>query len=140
MNFSIDACVWLLIVVFLAVSTLSFLQLQNTESEFDAQREVFFISEMLVSTPGIPENWNSAAVEQVGLLEKYHGYYKKCYLDREKIENLMQMDYAKLLSLLKVENIKIKFQDLEIGVSKQKAKITRYCNCDGEPCELEIET
>ena len=101
--------------------------------------KVFFISEMLVSTPGIPSNWEVWNVNQVGLLKKYNGYYKKCYLDNGKIEQLVQMNYDKLTKMLGVENIRITVGGKTIGHSKNKAKIRRYCSCEGEECVVEVE-
>jgi len=139
MNFSIDSVVWVFIILFLIIFTLQVVDEKAIQNNFNVEKKVFFISEMLVSTPGVPENWNVFNVKQVGLTKKYNEYYKKCYLDSNKINELMQLDYEYLIELLDVENIKIKFQDKEIGYSKQKAKITRYCNCEGVQCELQIE-
>jgi hypothetical protein len=139
MNFSIDSTVWVFIILFLIVFTLQVVDEKAIQNNFNIEKKVFFISEMLVSTPGVPENWDVFNVKQVGLTKKDNEYYKKCHLDQNKITNLMQLDYDKLINLLDVENIKIKFQNQEIGHSKQKAKITRYCNCGGVQCELQIE-
>ena len=139
MNFSIDSVVWVFIILFLIMFTIKTAEMKTLENNFLDEKKVFFVSEILVSTPGIPNNWNVFDVKQVGLLKKYNGYYKKCYLDVEKISQLMHLDYNKLIEMLDVENIRIKFQSQEIGYSKNEAKITRYCNCDGVMCELEIE-
>jgi len=129
MNFSIDTSVWIFIIFFLIIFTVKTIDAKAIDNNYLEEKKVFFISEMLVSTHGIPSNWDVWNVEQVGLLEKYNGYYKKCYINIGKIDQLMQMDYDKLTELLDVENIKITVGEKTVGHSKDKAKIRRYCNC-----------
>ena len=100
MNFSVDSIAWTIILISLILFTFRTVDEKMIENNFDAEKKVFFISEMLISTPGTPENWNVLNVRQTGLQKKYNGYYKKCYIDSEKANQLMQIDYDKLESII----------------------------------------
>jgi len=124
MNFSIESIVWVCCILFLIVITFQTIEMKTLENEFIEQKKVFFISESLVSKE---------------LATRYNGYYKKCYLGLNKIDDLLNSNYNELIEKLDVENIKITINEKSIGYSKNKAKITRYCNCEGVPCEITVE-
>jgi len=52
------------------------------------ERSIISASDMLVKTPGYPDNWDKNNVSSIGLKTGDH-------LDKNKIKNLMEMDYKK---------------------------------------------
>ncbi len=146
--FMLDAVMSSILMMFLILVVFSFAyaridSLKSELNDFKQQEKLFFASQALVMTSGIPRNWTAIDVKAVGLAKYENNTVMHHELSLDKIGRMLELGEEKTYELLKLPQnscITIRTRSKSIGFDcvHKGVKVIRFALCGGEECVVEL--